>query len=173
MTTRLKHRWIAVIVIWALVFVITGWNFSQVRKIQTERRNIETLQMDLRFLKANQATIQGVRLQQSRLMHLVKSDDLGFLVVENNLKRLSWNFGLQKLSVEVEKNASFSNVMAITTVVSGPVPALAGWMTAVEDAYPYLVITRMELTYEASTRTGRLQARFDYHLTLSGSEPVS
>ena len=64
-------------------------------------------------------------------------------------------------------------MMLVTTVVSGPVPAVAGWITAVEDAYPYLVITRMELVYEPATRTGRLQARFNYHFTLSESEPVS
>jgi hypothetical protein len=172
MTPKLKYRWLAVSLIWVLVMVLSGWNIHLVDKIQTGRQNMETMQMDLRFLKANQSVIHQARLQKSRLTHLVKSNDLGFLVVENNLKRLSWNFGLQKLSVETEKNESLSSVMPITTAVSGPVPAVAGWITAVEDAYPYLVITRMELVYEPATRTGRLQAIFDYHFTISASEPV-
>lgn len=173
MTSRLKNRWLAVSVIWSLVLVLTGWNIHLVDQIQTDRRNKESMQMDLRFLNANQTAIQELRLQKSQLTHLVTSNDLGFLVVENNLNRLSLQFGLTKLSVETEKNESQIDVMPITTVVSGPVPAVAGWLTAVEDAHPYLVITRMELVYEPATRTGRLQAMFNYHFTLSESEPVS
>jgi hypothetical protein len=173
MTTRLKYRWFAVSLVWALILGLTGWNIQRIDQIQSARRDLETLQKDLLYLRAKQATIQEIRLQKSRLTHLVTSDDLGFLVVENNLKRLSWNFGLEKLSVKTDTNAQSSDVMPITTVAQGTVPAVAGWITAVEDAYPYLVIRQMDLTYEPATRTGRLQATFDYHFSLSETEPVS
>lgn len=172
MTSRLKQRWVAVSLIWAIVLVLSGWNMYRINMIQTDRRNLATLQMDQRFLKANTETIEEIRLQQSHLTHSVTSADLGFLVVENNLKRLSWRFGLQTLSVKADSNPPSSNQMAITTVAQGSVPAVAKWLTAVEDAYPYLVIRQMRLTYEAGTQTGRLQATFDYHFTFSEGEPV-
>lgn len=159
--------------IWALVLGLSGWNMHRIGQIQTVRRNLETMQMDLHFLKTNQTTIQEIRTQESRLTHGVTSDDLGFLVVENNLKRLSWEVGLQKLSVKTDPNAPASNMMPITTIAHGTLPSVAGWITAVEEAYPYLVIKRMDLAYEPATQTGRLQATFDYHLTLSDTEPVS
>jgi hypothetical protein len=59
--------------------------------------------MDLHFLQSNQTGIQEVYLQQSRLTHAVKSIGLGFLVVENDLKRLSWDFGLQQMQVEADE----------------------------------------------------------------------
>jgi hypothetical protein len=173
MSARLKYRWFALSLIWALVLGLTGWNIHRIDQIQMVRQDLETMQMDLRFLKARQATIQEIRMQESRLTHVVTSDDLGFLVVENNLKQLSWKFGLQNLSVKTDANALVSNVMPINTVVHGTVPSVAGWLSAVEEAYPYLVIKRMDLAYEPATRTGRLQATFDYHLTLSDTEPVS
>ena len=166
MTACLKYRWVAVSLVWAMVLGITGLNIHRVDRIQTDRRNLETMQMDLRFLKTNQATIKEVRLQKSRLTHLMTSQDMGFLVVENNLKRLSWDFGVQTLSVETDTNESSSQVIPITTVAHGTVPAVAGWIAAVEKAYPYLVIRRMELAYEPKTKTGNLQATFDYHFTL-------
>jgi hypothetical protein len=144
----------------------------RIDQIQTTRRNLETMQMDLGFLKANQTRIREIRTQESRLTHVVTSGDLGFLVVENNLKRLSWELGLETLSVKTDPNVDASDVMPITAVAHGTLPSMAGWITAVEEAYPYLVVKRMDMSYEPATRTGRLQATFDYHLTLSDTEPV-
>jgi len=173
MSRRLKYRWFAVSLIWVLVLGLSGWNMHRINQVQTIRRNLETMQMDLRFLKANQTTIQQIRRQESRLTHVVASADLGFLVVENNLKRLSWELGLEKLSVKNNTNAQGADAMPITIIAHGTLPAVAGWITAVEEAYPYLVVKRMDLTYEPAKQAGRLQATFDYHLTLSDNNPVS
>lgn len=173
MTDRLKYRWLAVGLVWALVLGLTGWNIHHIDRIQTDRRHLETMQMDIRFLQAKADAIQEVHRQKARLTHRVTSDDLGFLDVENNLKRLSWDLGLDKLSVKSDARTVPGNVMTITSVAVGTVPAMAGWLTAVEDAYPYLVISRMDLIYEPGNRTGRLQATFDYHFILSEPEPVS
>ena len=172
MSRRLKYRWVAVSLVWVLVLGLSGWNMHRIDKIQTTRRNLETMQMDLRYLAANQASIREIRTQESRLAHVVTSGDLGFLVVENNLKRLSWELGVETLSVKTDPNVEASDVMPISIVAHGTLLAMAGWITAVEEAYPYLVVKRMDLSYEPATRTGRLQATFDYHLTLSDIEPV-
>lgn len=172
MTRRLKNRWLAVSVIWGVVLAMTGWNIHLVNKVQSRRQDMETMQMDLRFLKARQAKIREVHLQRSRLSHPVKSVGLGFLVVENNLKRLSWDFGLEKLRVEADNNSQVANKTPISIAAMGPVPAVVGWLTAVEDAYPYLVIERMDMAYDAAKRSCRLQATFTYRFTLSEPERV-
>ena len=128
------------------------------------------MQMDLNFLKANEASIQEMRRQKSRLTHQVQSFGLGFLVVENDLKRLSWDFGLQQMRVEADKNSQDTRLVPITIFATGPIPAIVGWIAAVEDAYPYLVIERMDISYDNRNRTGRLQATFNYHYTLSNVE---
>ena len=167
MKTRLGKKWLTVGVIWGVVLAMTGWNLLLVNQVQSRRQELGTLQMDLHFLQSRQTGIQEVHRQRSRLTHAVKSFGLGFLVVENDLKRLSWDFGLQQMQVEADDNAQDTGSASISIVAAGPVPAIVGWIAAVEDAYPYLVIERMDISYDNRNRTGRLQAVFNYRYTLA------
>ncbi len=126
--------------------------------------------MDLNFLQSRQTGIQDVHRQQSRLTHPVKSFGLGFLVVENDLKRLSWDFGLKQMQVEADDNTQDTGSASISIVAAGPVPDIVKWMAAVEDAYPYLVIERMDISYDHRNRTGQLQAVFNYRYALAEAE---
>lgn len=170
MNSRIKKKWMAVGVIWGVVLVMTGWNIHLIKHVQSQRQELETLQMDLRFLKASQNGIQDVQRQKSRLTHAVNSFGLGFVVVENNLKRLSWDFGLEQMQVEVEKNAQDTRAVPITIFATGPVPAIVEWIAAVEEAYPYLVIQGMDISYDNRSRVSQLQATFNYRYTLSEPE---
>ncbi len=170
MKTRLGKKWLAVGVIWGVVLALTGWNTLLVNQVQSRRQELGTLNMDLNFLKSRQTGIQEVHRQQSSLTHLVKSFGLGFLVVENGLKRLSWDFGLRQMQVEANENSQDTRSASLSIVAAGPVPAIVGWIAAVEDAYPYLVIERMDISYEHRKRTGRLQAVFNYRYALAEAE---
>lgn len=170
MNSRLGKKWVAVGLIWGIVLAMTGWNIHLVDQVQTGRRELGTLQMDLHFLKANQAAILEVSRQQSRLVHPVESFGLGFLVVENDLKRLSSDFGLEQMQVEVDENSQGTRSVPISIFSTGPVPAIVGWIAAVEDTYPYLVIERMDISYDHRTRKSRLQAIFNYYYTLDEPE---
>ena len=170
MKTRLGKKWLAVCVIWGVVLAMTGWNIHLVNQVQSRRQELGTLRMDLHFLQAKQTGIQEVHLQKSRLTHPVKSFGLGFLVVENELKRLSWDFGLQQMQVEADDNTQDTRSVSISIIATGPVPAIVGWIAAVEDAYPYLVIERMDISYDNRNRTSRLQAVFNYRYTLAEPE---
>lgn len=170
MKTRLGKRWLTVGVIWGVVLAMTGWNTLLVNQVQSRRQELGTLQMDLNFLQSRQAGIQEVQRQRSRLTHPVKSFGLGYLVVENDLKRTSWDFGLKQMQLEADDNTQDSQSASISIVAAGPVPAIVGWMAAVEDAYPYLVIERMDISYDQQNRTGRLQAVFNYRYVLAETE---
>ncbi|MGD8701421.1 MAG: hypothetical protein PVH26_03225, partial [Desulfosarcina sp.] len=108
--------------------------------------------------------------QKARLTHLTKSFSLGFVVVENNLKRLSWDFGLKQLQVEAEANTLGSQSVPMTIVASGTVPAIVGWIAAVEQAYPYLSIEQMDIAYDHRKRVCQLRAIFNYHYRISDME---
>ncbi|MEE4112571.1 MAG: hypothetical protein V2I40_07120 [Desulfobacteraceae bacterium] len=170
MKTRLGKKWLTVGVIWGVVMLMTGWNTLLVNQVQSRRQELGTLQMDLNFLQSRQTGIQEVHRQQSRLTHSVKSFGLGFLVVENDLKRLSWDFGLKQMQVEADDNAQDTRSATISIVAAGPVPAIVGWTAAVENAYPYLAIERMDISYDHRNRTGQLQAVFNYRYTLAEAE---
>ena len=172
MTSRLKKRWVAVGLIWGVVLAMSGWNIHLIGRVQHRRQDMETVQMDLRFLNDHRAAIQEVRTQQTGLIHAVKSVDLGFVVVESNLKRLSWDCGLQQLRVEADRNVHDGGTLPISIFASGPVPGVVAWITAVEEAYPYLVIQRMDIVYDPAVRSSRLQATFSYHFTLSETQRV-
>jgi hypothetical protein len=100
----------------------------------------------------------------------VKSFGLGFLVVENDLKQLSRDFGLEQMLVEADENSHGSRSVPISIFSTGPIPAIVGWIAAVEDAYPYLVIERMDISYDHRTRKSMLQATFNYCYTLDEPE---
>ena len=172
MTPKLKKRWLAVGIIWGTVMALTGWNIHLIDRIQSRRQDMETLQMDMRFLNDHRAAIQEVRLQRSRLTHRVASTGLGFVVVESNLKRLSWEFGLGQLRVEADLQSSSPGRMPLSVFATGPIPGVVGWINAVEEAYPYLVIERMEMAHDPATGGCQLQATFTYHFMLSEAERV-
>ena len=169
MKTRLGKKWLTVGLIWGVVLAMTGWNFLLVNQVQSRRQELGTLERDLHFLQSRQTDIHEVHQQRSRLTHAVKSLGLGFLVVENDLKRLSWDFGLQQMQVEADDNAQDTGSASISIAAAGSVPAIVGWIAAVEDDYPYLVIERMDISYDKRNRTGRLQAVFNYRYTLAES----
>jgi hypothetical protein len=172
MTPKMKKRWLVVVTVWGIVLAMTGLNVHLVSRIQSQRQDLETMQMDLRFLKANTPAIKNVRLLKSQMNHRVKSAGIGFLVVENNLKQLSWDMGLQQLRVETEKNIQASNTLPISISASGSVPALIKWIAAVEKDYPYLVIERLEMVDDHDLQRSRLLMTLSYHFTLAESGRV-
>jgi len=173
MKRRMGKKWIAVGLVWSVVLAMTGWNVHLVDQVQSRRRELGTLQMDMRYLKANQNGILEVRQQKSRLVHSVNSFGMGFVVVENNLKRLSWDFSLVQMRVEVDKNFRDTRSVPISIFTAGTVPAIVGWIAAVEEAYPYLVIEQMDISYDSRNEQSQLQATFNYHYSLSESEQRS
>ena len=173
MNRKLGKKWLAVGFIWSVVLAMTGWNFHLIGQVQLQRQQLGTLRMDLRFLQAKQTDIREVYHQQSRLTHAVESIGLGFLVVENDLKRLSWDFGLQQMQVEANQTAQDSRSVTISIVAAGSVPAILRWVAAVEAAHPYLVTRQLTIAYDNRNRNGQLQAVFDYRYTLAEPERTS
>ncbi len=169
MKSRLGKKWLAVGVIWGVVLAMTGWNIHLINQVHSRRQELVNLEMDMGFLKANQTGIQEVRRHRSRLSHPVKSFGLGFMVVENDLKRLSWNFGLVQMQMEADINSQDTPV-PVKILATGPVPALVAWMAAVEEAYPYLVTERLDLSFDNRNRLGQLQATINYHYALAEPE---
>jgi hypothetical protein len=173
MNSRIKKRWLAVGLIWGAVLLTTFWNVHMADQVRFQRQELETLQMDMRFLQANQAGVEEVKRERSRLVHTVPSFSLGFVVVENDLKRLSWDFDLQQLRIKADKNAAGLTTVPISIFAGGSVPAIVGWIAAVEEAYPHLVIEKMEIVYESGKRICQLQATFNYHYVLGEAERAS
>ena len=167
MNITLGKKWVTVGVIWGVVLAMTGWNTLMVNQVQSRRQELGTLRMDLNYLQSRQAGIKEVHRQRSRLTHPVKSFGLGFLVVENDLKRLSWDFDLQQMLVEADGQSQDTWSASISVFAAGTLPAIVGWIAAVEDAYPYLVIDRMDIAYDNRNRTSQLQAVFNYRYTLA------
>ena len=170
MMSRLGKKWLAVGVIWGVVLIISGWNTHLVGHVKSLHQELATLEMDLNFLRANQSEIKAVHTQTSRLVHPVNSFGLGFLVVENDLKRLSLTSGLDQMRVEADNGSQDAGSAPIKVLASGPLPAIVAWITAVEDAYPYLVVGRMDISYDDRNRTSRLQTTFNYHFVLTEAD---
>ena len=166
MKTKLKRNWLAVGTIWGVIALLTAWNMHMIDQVQSRRQALERLQMDMRFLRANLPDIQNVRTRKARLAHAVPSFSLGYVVVENDLKRLSWDVGLRHLRVEADHQAAAMGSVPISIAAKGDVPATVAWIVAVEEAYPHLAMETMSLGYDHQERQCTLQAVFTYRYTL-------
>ncbi len=168
--SSLSKRWLAVGVIWGVVLATTGGNIYFISRIQGRHQALDSIRMDQSYLKVNAAAIGQVLDRRSRLTHRVKSFGLGFLVVENDLKRLSWKFGLRRMRLTAKNEYPDTRPVPIDVFAAGPLPAMVKWLTAVEQACPYLAITRMDIDYDDRQRVGRLKATFTYRYSLSPLE---
>ncbi len=162
MMDRFNKRWLAVGVLWGVVLVMTGWNMVRISDVQRRRQDLEALKMDMRYLNANRSGIAAVRAQKARLVHRVDSFGLGFLVVENGLKRISREAGMTQMRVEAKTNFQGDRAVPIDVFATGSVTAIVTWLTAVEKEHPYLNLGRVDVTFDEHHRTGRMQASFDY-----------
>lgn len=168
--SRLGKKWVAVGLVWGAVFALTVWNMILISGIQVKRQALETVKMDRGYLKSHAAGIQDLLAQQARLTHQVRSYGLGFLVVENGLTRLSRGCGLNQLQVAADNAVSDNHPVSINVSAAGPVPSMVKWLAAVEDAYPYLEMVRLDIACDNWNLTGQLQATFSYRYSLAGIE---
>ncbi|MGA6926906.1 MAG: hypothetical protein WBY88_14555 [Desulfosarcina sp.] len=164
--SRFGKRWLTVAVIWSGVLLLTGWNMGLIARVQAGRRSLESVRMDQGYLKANAASVERFLAERSRLTHPVKSFGLGFMVVENGLKRLSRDCGLHQMRVAADQDLQGTGPVPINVFASGPLPSMVAWLAAVEDAFPYLEIERMDITREDRSRSGQVQAIFSYRYSL-------
>lgn len=163
-------RWPAVGVIWAVVVLLTGFNLHLVNQVHARRTAAQTLQMDLGFLDTHRAGIEEVQRQHRRLVHWVASFGLGYVVVENDLKRLCADFGLSQVRIEAENDVHSGRDAVVSVTAAGPVPAMAGWLATVEENYPYLKVRGLEITYDQRNHQGRLEVSFNYQFSVLAPE---
>ncbi|PID39377.1 MAG: hypothetical protein CR984_07200 [Proteobacteria bacterium] len=170
MIRKIEKKWLAVGLIWTAAAALTAWNTHMVNQVESRREKLETLKMDMGFVRSNQSGIREVFQQKARLTHPVPSFSLGFVVVENDLKRLSRQFDLKQLQVTADTHAVVGGPAAISIFATGRVPAIVGWIAAVEEAYPHLVVDKMAIAYDRHERICQLQATFNYHFRLNDAE---
>ncbi len=168
MMNKIERKWLVVGIIWSAVLATTGWNMVSISEIQSGRQALEGVKMDQRYLKSKETDINDVRYWNTRLTHSVKSYDLGFLVVENDLKRLFEMCGLKKMRVEGKNGTQVVSPAFIQIRAKGSIPALVKWIGAVEDAYPYLEISKLEMNADPHHRVSKLSATFVYHYSIEG-----
>ncbi len=166
---RRKKRWLWLGVVWGLALVVTGWNMTRISHIQKRRQELKILQMDHRYLEKNATDMDAVRDWRKRLTHRVESFDLGFLVVENDLKRLSERFNLSNMRIKAQKDFQDTRPVSIQVHVDGAMPALVEWLTTVEAGYPYLSVSKMEMKNEHRQHRAKMSATITYHYALSST----
>jgi len=167
MMNRCKKRWLSLGVIWIFVLVLSGWNITRISQIQDMRQALEMIKNDRRYLRVNTGSIHQVHSQKKRLVHEVDSFGLGFLVVENDLKQLSDAFNLEKIRVEVRNESQYESSVPVHVGASGKITNLAAWLSAVEESFPYLSVSDLEIVKGHSLETGQLTAIFTYRYIVS------
>ena len=159
---RLKKRWLMLGLAWSCVVFISGWNISQISHIQSRRQELERMKIDRHYVAMNTSHIQQVRTQKKRLVHEVESLDLGFLIVESELKQLSDAHTLKKTRVEAKSESDVATSAAVYVWTNGTIPNLTAWLSAVEDHFPYLSVSGLEIARDNAHQTAQLTAILTY-----------
>jgi hypothetical protein len=164
---RFKRRWLVLGAIWCFVLVVSGWNIARISQIQNRRQALEMIKIDQHYLNANEGNIHKIQAQKKRLVHEVGSFGLGFLVVENDLKKLSAAYHLKKMQIEVKAESHGTSAVPIHVRANGNIPDLTSWLSTVEESFPYLSIAALKIVRDQSRQTGQLTAKFTYRYAVS------
>lgn len=162
MTKRVKHRWIAAGVIWAMVVGMTAWNIHLANTVHNRRQTLERELMDLRFVNENQSDINHLHQIQAGRIHRVASFDLGFVMVESDLQRIAFDFGLHGTRIEAAQPPFPGAPVSISIIAMGTLPALIGWIGRIEAVYPYLRVQEMDVYMEKNSHRGRIEVLMEY-----------
>ena len=162
MNQRLKRKWIIVGLVWSVVLAMTGLNLQLASTVNQRRQRLETTRTDLGFLRSHRQEIDQVRQLETRRVHRVSSLDMGFIVVESDLKRLARNHGLRKTRIKIGQASPGGPRVPVTVFAEGSIPDLLDWTAAVERAFPYLVARKLMLETDNGESHSRLEAVFEY-----------
>jgi hypothetical protein len=129
----LKNLWVPVGLIWAMVVVLTLWNFQKVESILSAQAQARIQQTELTFQSQNSHKLDRLCDDHSKLILPVDSIHLGVLYVKSVFSDLCNALELSGMKMTVAPIQKESELILLNLAFTGPFEKIMNFLSALDD----------------------------------------
>ena len=166
MSSRIKIKWLLILVVWAGSFFICFYNVDSISIILDAREKKEILQKDMAFWKDNTDKISGVIDEQRLLSQEVESLKMGMVFLDDTFNRLAAEFNLRDLKMEMDSTLSQDNSMPVNASFKCTLKAGLDAMQQIQTKYTFLPFKSVKIEEESIDKSTKfnISMNYKYHI---------
>ncbi len=144
----MRNKWILTGILWSAVVLITWYNASEIKRLKLAREEMETLRMDEQFWQQHSESTAGISAEGNRLFLDVESVDLGFLTIDNRLKKLSSDRRLPPITLNRQAITASEGQAPVDVSFTGSFADAFRWFQALNGEMPFLKAVNLKISID-------------------------
>ena len=144
----MRNKWILTGILWSAVVLITLYNSSEIKRLKIAREEMETLRMDEQFWQQHSESTAGISAEGNRLFLDVESVDLGFLTIDNRLKKLSSDRRLPPITLNRQAITASEGQAPVDVSFTGSFADAFRWFQALNKEIPFLKAVNLKISID-------------------------
>ncbi|RPI80099.1 MAG: hypothetical protein EHM45_00205 [Desulfobacteraceae bacterium] len=175
MKKGMTHKWTLTVSFWFIILLLTIYNTSKLNQLRASLDEIETLRLDQQFWQRHSKELESLVIEGQHLYLTVDSADMGFLIIEHNLKIITTQLGLPPVTLTKQPGNESDGELPLGISMTGNVENTFHFLKSAEKEMPFLKAKNLKITVDPLTRKTVLEAFFIFkYRTESGSvEPIN
>ncbi len=170
MKEYIKNKWIIITCIWCCILFLTYWNVKNIDEVANLKQAYALLIKKNTFVQENSEKIQETIKDKGSSHQLIESLQLGYLSVENYLRKLSGRFHLNTIRTEFDMNVSnqFSRgKVPINIFFGGDLTNSIEYLNRLEKDKPYIKVKSVTALFDRDLKQTDFEVVliYRYHIT--------
>jgi hypothetical protein len=157
MTSKIKSRWILLLLIWLGVIYLSFANSETISAIVSNREKMEVLRLDREFWIEHSSNISRVLRQRKALNNEIESLNLGLVSLNGIINMLGDKYGLSELKLQIDPKGSQGNSIPVSLSFNSPLRNGIDALSTIQADYPFLSFQKVKILMEDKQN----QAKFD------------
>lgn len=170
MTQESKKRWIIFSIIWAGAFAVTIWNAYRIDEIIKTGQANERIRMNSQFIKFSSSKISEVVDRSKLLYHNVESENMGLLLVTDQLENLALDYGFEGFQIKNNKSGTRGGTVSILLHFRAPLEKAIHFLKTLQNKYPYLPVKKVLLSVNKPDQPIQFNIDLAYRYTITFQE---
>jgi Tfp pilus assembly protein PilO len=171
MTSGLNSRWLATVLIWSAVVMVSYLNLAKIQEVRSIRENNDRLRKEMRFQHRNAAQLDRVRSIQNTRRMPVASANLGFESVRSRLYALASGMGFDRITIDGQMEQATEGRLPIRLNMKGTFEKAANFITALQSV-PYLSLKKSRVQVARTGPDAEIELNFDFGFTIAPARPM-
>lgn len=156
----MRNKWVITGALWLAVIFLTFYNASEIKRLKFESEKIESLQLDEEFWQQNSKNVTSIMTEGDRLFLDMESVDLGFLTIDNRLKKLSSEYHLQNHTITKQQVNEAGGYVPVDLSFEGSSEDIFKWFQSVKKELPFLRAKNIKITINPISNMAALNGSF-------------
>lgn len=166
----MRNKWIITGALWLAVIVLTFYNASEIKRLKYQSEKIESLRMDEEFWQQNSKNIGFIITEGEKLFLEVESVDLGFLTIDDRLKKFSAEWNIQNLKVGKQQISGNANgYVPVDLSFEGSYEDIFKWFQSVKQEMPFLKAKSLKITMNPISDLAVLNGSFFFRYRIKSA----